>query len=260
MRGFVRGFTAPGRALAMLRRERDLRRYVYLPVLVNVVVGVVLYGLLLVAGLGAIDDLIARVDFGAAILEAILQVLLIVALLVAISFVLVRFGVVLGAPWYGRLSEEIEARRGVDRPDPAGTGLGRVARELGRAVRFEAQKLLLVIAIGLPLLALNLVPVAGQIAAVIGGSALGALVACLDFFDGPLERRRRGFGQKLGFVRRALPASAGFGLVCALLLAVPALNLVSIPVCVTAGTLLWTELTDDPRDPELRDPRDHRAH
>lgn len=245
MRGFAAGFSAPGRALAFLRRERGLNRYVLVPILVNLLVGAILYWLLLTVGFDAVDDVSSRVPLGAEVLNAILRLVLVLALLVLTGFVIVRFGVVLGAPWYGRLSEEVEARGGTDVVDRAGRGMGRVAVELARAVRFEAQKLLLVVAIALPLLLLNFVPVAGQVAVAVGGTALGCLVACLDFFDGPMERRRRGFRQKLRFVRRGGLTSVGFGLACVLLLSVPVLNLLSIPLCVTAGTMVWSDLATD---------------
>jgi CysZ protein len=67
------------------------------------------------------------------------------------------------------------------------------------------------------------------------------VIACLDFFDPALERRRLAFRRKLGVIRRGLPASAGFGLVCFGLVSVPLVNLLAIPLCITAGTLFFVE-------------------
>jgi CysZ protein len=64
---------------------------------------------------------------------------------------------------------------------------------------------------------------------------------CLDMFDAPLERRRLGFRQKLALVRRCFPASASFGLVCLGLVGIPFMNLLAIPLCVTAGTLFFCD-------------------
>lgn len=225
------------RAVGLLRTHRSLRRYVWWPILVNLVVGALLYALLLTAGLRAIDGVVAELDGLLAVLGILLQVLLVVVLLVAVGFVMVRFGVVLGSPWYGRLSEEIERLvTGTAPPAEPFTPRG-IARDLRRALAFEARKLLLVVAIGLPLLLANLLPVVGQAIATVGGLALGATIACLDFYDGPLERRRWRFGDKLRFVRTT-PGSTGFGLVCVALLSVPLLNLLCIPVCMAAGTLV----------------------
>lgn len=75
-----------------------------------------------------------------------------------------------------------------------------------------------------------------------GSIALGATVACLDFLDYPPERRRPlGFRAKLGVICRHLPATAGFGLAALALVSIPLLNLLVIPICVAAGTLLFCD-------------------
>jgi CysZ protein len=73
------------------------------------------------------------------------------------------------------------------------------------------------------------------------GIVIGVTISCLDFFDPPLERRRLSFRAKLGYIRHHLPASAGFGLICLGLVSVPFLNLLAVPVCITAGTLFFCE-------------------
>jgi CysZ protein len=73
---------------------------------------------------------------------------------------------------------------------------------------------------------------------------LGVTIACLDFLDPPLERRRLRFRDKLGAIREALPASGGFGLICFGLITIPFLNLFSIPLCITAGTLFFCDQID----------------
>ena len=238
---FVAGLTYPFRALGMLRRAPQLWSYVLIPIVVNLLVGATLYAGLLFAGLRAIDAAVAGLPEWAAVFGALLRVLLIVGLLIGTGFVLVRFGVVLGSPWYAKLSSQIEQNLLGRPPLEAQGGSGAFVRDLGRALRFELQKLLLVLVFGLGVLLLNVLPVAGQILATVAGIALGATIACLDFLDYPLERRLLSFRQKLGLIRRNLPATAGFGLVCLALVSVPFLNLLAIPLCVAAGTLFFCE-------------------
>lgn len=251
MTRFVAGLAYPFRAFGLLARTPHLWRYVLVPILVNIVVGVTLYAGLLFGGLRAIDGLVGGLPAWAAVLGALLRVLLVVGLLLATGFVLVRFGVVLGAPWYAQLSAQIELQQTGRLPDP-GSGLGAALRDLGRALAFELQKLLLALPIGLGLLLLNLIPAAGTILATVGGIALGATIACLDFLDYPLERRRLSFRAKLGVIRWGLPATAGFGLVCLALVSIPFVNLLAIPLCVAAGTLFFCEraaMSTSPRSP-----------
>ena len=241
-KGLLAGASYPFRALAALAGAPGLWRYVAIPILVNLVVGATLYLVLLLAGLRAIDSLIADLPAWAALLGVLLRVLLVIGLLIATGFVLVRFGVVLGSPWYAQLSEQLERMRTGQAPPAEPLSVGGIVRDLGRALMFELKKLLLVVGAGLLLLLLNLVPVVGAFLATAGGVALGATIACLDFLDGPLERRRLRFRDKLGVIRRSLPASAGFGLICLGLVSIPFLNLLAIPLCVAAGTLFFCDL------------------
>lgn len=236
--GLITGFTYPFRALAMINRTRSLWRYVVIPILINIVVGVLVYAGLLFAGFRAIGTTTADLPVA---FQVILQILLGIGLLIILGFLLVRFGVVLGSPWYGQLSEHLEqVYTGRKLPEePA--GVHTIARDIGRALLYELKKLVLVIAVGLPLLLLNFLPGFGSLLATVGGVALGVTIACLDFLDPPLERRRLRFRDKLGVIRRTLPTSASFGLICFGLITIPLLNLFSIPLCITAGTLFFCD-------------------
>jgi CysZ protein len=168
-----------------------------------------------------------------AIVAGLLRLVLTILLLLITGFVFLQFGFILGAPFYGKLSEAVERLK---------TGSVEIVeinplREVGRAVLYELKKLSLLIGIGLPLLLLNLLPGLGTAIATVGTISLSATLVCLDFFDATLERRRLKFRQKLGIVRRSLPASGGFALICFGLVSIPLINLVGIPLCVMAGTL-----------------------
>ncbi len=253
--GLVAGATYPFRALAVFRRTPRLWGYVTIPILVNLVVGITLYVGLLVFGwdtltsltdhlanwlnslitnlpawLGVLKYLIIGVGF-------LLHLLLVVVLLLIVGFLLVQFGVLLGAPWYGKLSEQLEEVR-TGRLQVVEVG---IVRDISRALLFEVKKLVLAVGVGLLLLLLNLVPGIGTLAAAAGGIALGALIVCLDFLDAPLERRRLHFREKIGLVLGCLPASASFSLVCLGMVSIPLLNLVTIPLCVASGTLFFCD-------------------
>jgi CysZ protein len=253
--GLLAGATYPLRSLAVFRRTPRLWGYVAIPILVNFVVGVALYGGLLFFGWESVeglitnlsnwlDRLITQLPAWLGLLKYLiigigflLHFLLVVGLLLIIGFVLVQFGVLLGAPWYGQLSEQLEEIR---------TGqlhtveLG-IVRDISRALLFELKKLVLVVGVGFPLLLLNLAPGIGTLAASVGGVTLAATIVCLDFIDAPLERRRLGFREKLGIVFGSLPASASFSVVCLGLVSVPLLNLLTIPLCVASGTLFFCD-------------------
>jgi CysZ protein len=162
-------------------------------------------------------------------------------LLLIIGFLLVQFGVILGSPWYGQLSEQLELLRNGQLPAEAPMNLRSSFRDIQRAIAFELRKLQILLSIGIPLLLLNFIPGVGSILSSLGGVALGATIVCLDFLDAPLERRRRPFQEKLEIIWASLPASGSFGVVCLGLVSIPLLNLLAIPLCVTAGTLFFCD-------------------
>lgn len=249
--GTIDGATYPVKALIVFIRNPGLIQYIAIPIVVNIVVAIALYSGLLYFGWQIVDgvqgdltiwleQIIANLPrwlgfltYIASSLIVIIRLLLIIILLIATGFLLTQFGVLLGAPWYGQLSEKLEKHR---------TGKVElielnIARDLGRAIVYELKKLVLIALVGTPLLLINLLPGVGTLVSSIGSIILTTTIVCLDFLDSYLERRRLGFRQKLGIVFKSLPASGSFGLVCLGLISVPLLNLITIPLCVASGTL-----------------------
>lgn len=240
-RTWFAGASYPARALAFFVAHPTLWRYVLIPLAVNLVVGVTLYVGVFLLGLRVIDQWSTTLPEWLAALRPMLYVVLFVGLLMVDGFVLVRFGVVLGAPWYGQMSEQVERLRLGQGAASESFSADSMLRSLLRAMLFELKKLLLVIGVGLLLLMLNVVPLAGSVLSGIGWVVLGALIAGLDFLDGPLERRHLRFRAKLGTLHRSMPASGGFSLICLGLTSIPLLNLLAIPLCIAAGTLFFCE-------------------
>lgn len=249
--GTVAGATYPLRALILFIRHPKLLGYIIVPIIFNLIIAIALYGGLLFFGLEFISELqvdlstrlsqiiadlpawLSILNYGVSGLIFLLQFFLTIVLLVATGFILTQFGVLLGAPWYGQLSEKLEKIR---------TGNVEIievslAKDLARAILYELKKIVLMITIGIPLSILNLFPGIGTLIVTVGWFTLTTTIIGLDFIDSPLERRRLQFRKKLTIVIRSLPASASFALVCFFLISIPLVNLFTIPLCVASGTL-----------------------
>jgi CysZ protein len=249
--GAIAGATYPFRALLFFLTNRHLWGYIIVPMLINFVLGISLYVWLLNFGWQSIGNLevdlanwltnflanlpkwLSFLNYLDNVLTPILRVLLVLGLLLVTGFLLMQFGVIFGAPWYGKLSEEIETLRN---GNLTVVEVGFV-RDIGRAVLFEVKKLLLTVCVGICLLLLGFFPVFGTLITTIGGITLAGTIVCLDFFDGALERRKITFRQKLKIIYGSFPATASFGVVCLALISIPLVNLLTIPLCVAAGTL-----------------------
>ncbi len=249
--GTLDGATYPFKALIAFIKKPELLQYIAIPILVNILVAIALYSGLLYFGWQIVDgvqgditiwldQLIAGLPqwlgfliYLASGVIIIIRFFLVVILLIATGFLLTQFGVLLGAPWYGQLSEQLEKYR---------TGKVElielnIVSDLSRAILYELKKLVLIAAVGVPLLLINFFPGIGTVISTVGSFMLTTTIVSLDFLDSCLERRRLKFRQKLGVVFKSLPASGSFGLVCLGLISIPLVNLITIPLCVASGTL-----------------------
>jgi CysZ protein len=253
--GLLAGATYPFRALVVFFTNPRLWGYILIPILVNLVVGIFLYAGLLIFGWEGIqhwiaslsqklDSLIANLPQWLGFLEYLLlgfafliRFILIILLFLVTGFLLTQFGVLLGAPWYGKLSEELEKIR-TGKLETLEVG---IITDIGRAILFELKKLVFFVLVGISLLLISLLPGVGTLILTVGGITLTATIVCLDFLDAAVERRRLRFRQKLAIVFKYLPATAGFSLVCLGLISIPLLNLLTIPLCVASGTLFFCD-------------------
>ncbi|MGK7930540.1 MAG: EI24 domain-containing protein [Microcystaceae cyanobacterium] len=253
--GFFSGVSYPLATLKVLLKNPQCISYVIIPVLVNVVLAIFFYGIFLYYGWQVtqnwlidltlwfeafIDSLPQWLDFLTyfwVALFLILRLLVGVIFLGVTGFIFAQFGVLLGSPWYGKLSEKLEQlRTGTVTIIEVG-----IIKDIWRAIAFELKKLILSIFIGIPLLLCNLFPGIGTLISTIGGITLTATLTGLDFLDAPLERRRFPFHQKIKLLWLQFPSSAGFSLVSLFLISIPLINLITIPICVASGTLFFCD-------------------
>lgn len=249
--GLLTGASYPLQAWHLLRQHPKLWRYIIIPLLLNIALGLILYWQFLGLSQQGSDQLAAYLQTAwhhwagqlpnflqglgsiIATLVTLIEWMLYLLGLLATGFILAQLGVLVGAPWYGELSEQLEILR-LGQLSVQEISLG---QEVWRAMAFELKKLTLILTIGGLGLLLNSLPGLGALLASGLGIGLTATLTCLDCYDPPLERRRLRFRHKLSLIARNLPASAGFGLVCLLLISIPLVNLVTLPLCVSAGTL-----------------------
>jgi CysZ protein len=254
--GLIAGATYPFRALSVFVNNSYLWGYIVTPIVVNIILGIVIYGSSVYFGWQGLNDLLLNLnnwfdrlildlppwlnslEYAIAFIGILIRLLLVIVLLIITGFLLVSFGVLLGAPWYGKLSEELEKLR-MGKLEIVEVGF---VFDLTRAILFELKKLCLILTGILVSLFLELLPGIGPILGAISGLTVTGTILCLDFMDAPLERRKLKFREKLKIIYGNFPATATFGLTCLLLMSVPLLNLITIPMCVASGTLFICDL------------------
>lgn len=166
---------------------------------------------------------------------------LLLLVLMALALLAWVLGNVLASPFHDRLSERLE---GLLRPDVPARALGLQAAvgDILQGLAHSGLAVVLWVACSCPLVLLEGVPLVGPILHTLASLGLAALFLAREVLDFSASRRRATFLDKLGTVRDHAPLALGLGLGTLALLAVPVLNLLSMPVAVAAGTLLYVEL------------------
>ncbi len=165
---------------------------------------------------------------------------------------------IIGQPFFERLSREVDVRGGFDGADPVEGAWRSLMRGLGEAARIA----LLTIPLALGLFLIGLIPVVGGVVAFCLGAGFGGWFLALELTAYPLARRGvvplRGRRAVLAAHR---PRVVGFGAACFLLFLVPLGAVAFMPAAVAGATHLVAtlgpdrELTEPPR--RARPPSEH---
>lgn len=178
------------------------------------------------------------------VLYYLLAGLVALVLLVLQVYLFAVVGGVIASPFLEALTRRVEALAVPQAPGGwAQVGwLAEISRVAGQAVK----RLALFVAVMLLLLALNLLPVLGNLLY----AALALVATCcflaLEFLDYPLDRRGLTFRQKLSYLRGLGFRGFSFGAAVCLMGMVPLVNLLLLPLAAVGATLLYL---DDPLPP-----------
>ena len=243
--GFFAGLQAAFDGIRLLTGNRSLMKLAAIPIAINTVlyiILVVLFGVYfddLRNSVWQYPELSAWYDYLLVVLWYLFNLLFfIVSLLVFLVGFLIT-GNILAAPF----NDEIAGRtlvllRGEDLPQTGG-GLGAVLAETGRTVVQELKKIALYLLLQIPTLLLLLIPVAGGVLSTAWGLYITWWFFSLDYLDYPMTRLGMVWKEKRAWVSRNRAMSLGFGAAVNLMLFVPFLNLLALPACAVAATVLF---------------------
>ncbi len=229
---FLRGASFLFKGLGTLVVGSGLRRWAVIPIAINTI---------LFAGAGYLAVRLG-VHYGGLVSEGWLGTVGAAAAGIGafLLFVIVGFftfgmvAIVISAPFNELLSQATERR--------ATGSTGEVdklpfAADMVRAGLAAARLFAVEMAATIPALPLLLIPVAGAIAF----GVLASFFLALAFLDYPLDRRKLGVGDKLGFCSKHLAEVLGFGAITYVMMMVPLVNVATIPVASVGATLLFLD-------------------
>lgn len=225
------GFLLQG--LKLLLRP-GLRRYLIVPLIVNVVV----FTLLVWVGLSQFSLLFERFLPETSWLYYFRWVIWPLLTLVFLLLLFYTFTVIanfLAAPFNGILAARVEQMlTGSAPPDTPENWVAGVAPGLYS----ELRKLIYFLIRAVPLLLLFLVPVV-QLAAPFLWIAFNAWFFALEYLDYPMSNHGLRFREQSQWVKKSRMGALGFGGAVAFLMLIPILNFAAMPAAVAGATIFW---------------------
>ncbi|MFT4623374.1 MAG: CysZ protein [Myxococcota bacterium] len=146
----------------------------------------------------------------------------------------------IGAPFYDRLSADVETL--ILGPDAAEADWREVATTIGMSVAHSGLALVLWVVCQLLFTLFNAVPVLGGLVELGSGITVSSLFLARELMDGSLSRRRMGFRHKVRTMLAQPALLGGFGAAAGAVLWIPVVNTLTMPACVIGATLLVCDL------------------
>ncbi len=243
LRGFFLGLSCLKSGFNLIRQS-GIRRFVIVPISINVLVFIGLGWLLS----GYFSDLLGWItpDPNAWYAQIVDKLLIVIWILFAMAIVVIftyAFSVVanlIAAPFNSLLAERVEAHlRGSMNTKPA-ESLSHMIKSMPHILRSESGKIFYVLIWIIPLLLLYLIP-GINIAAPFISFLFGAWMLSLEYIDYPMGNNGFYFGQVKKRMRSNRNTALGFGSAVTLITAIPVVNLIAMPVAVAGATKLWVD-------------------
>ena len=236
---FSAGPTYLLRGFAMLR-EPALRRYVVIPIAINIVLIALIVGLFgwqldswLDAWLSGLPDWLSW-------LETVLWWIGVVLSTLAFCYIFTLLANLIASPFNGLLSAQVEKLVTGTAPE---SGMG-LAREMADGLFGELRRLRYYLARALMLavvsIALLFIPPANLAIAPLW-FIFGAFMLSFEYLDQPMANRGLRFDDKILRLRARRWRHLGFGSLVTVMTAIPLANLVVMPAAVVGATLLYLE-------------------
>lgn len=222
-----------------LVREPGIKRFVVLPLLVNII----LLG-------GAFVWLFTRLDVWIPAmmshvpnwlqwLSYVLWPLVTLSVLLVFGYFFSTIANLIAAPFSGLLAEQLEARlTGATPPD---TGVLDIMKDLPRIMKREFQKLAWYLPRAVVLLLLYIIPGIGQTVAPVLWFLFSAWMLAIQYCDYPFDNHKVPFKQMRVALREKKVVNMQFGALVSLFTLIPILNLFIMPVAVCGATAMWVD-------------------
>ncbi len=216
-----------------------LKRYVFIPLLVNILLMGGAFWWIFSNMSGWIDTLMSIVPSWLQWLSYILWPLAIASILLVSGYLFSTIANLIASPFNGLLSEQLESKMtGKSLPDSGFTG---IIKDVPRILKREIQKLAYYLPRIILLIILSLIPGIGQTIAPVLLFVFGAWMQSIQYCDYPFDNHKIPLLTMRKALQRDRMQNFQFGALVSLFTMVPFLNLVIMPVAVCGATAIWVD-------------------
>lgn len=219
-----------------LLMQPGLRRYVVLPLLINILV----FSLLIWIGISQFNNLLNWMlpqDSWLTYLEFLLWPLFAIATILVTFYSFTILANLFAAPFNGLLAEKVEQLLTGKSSSQSDEGF---IRSVWPALRSELVKLAYFLVRALPLLLLFVIPGVNLIAPVLW-FLFGIWYLALEYADYPMANNGMAFKDQHVEMKQIRLTALGFGGSLTLLMMVPILNFAAMPAAVAGATAMWCD-------------------
>lgn len=240
--GFTQSATYIREGFRLVTRK-GLRRFVVLPLLVNLMVFGALGWWINSTASAWLDSLAVFSQWGdwwiVGALQTLIHWILSIALFFSLAFVFTLVANLIGAPFNGLLAERVEAHLTGEVTQEAPSWLTLI-KSVPRLMGSELSKLLYLALWMVPLLILQFIPVINFVAPFLL-FMFGAWMFALEYLDYPMGNSGALFKDVRRRCKERRKLCLGFGGIVALISSVPIVNLFIMPVAVAGATALYVD-------------------
>lgn len=219
-----------------LINTKGLRRYVLIPLSINLVLFAIAFFYLMTQVGAWVDGILAFIPQWLDFLEYLLWPFLVITVVLSMAFTFTMVANFIAAPFNALLSEKVELHlTGHALPEQ---GFAAFLADVPRMLKREWTKFIYCVPRALVfLLVFFLLPVIGQVVWFLFTSWMMAIQYC----DYPYDNHKITFDKMREQLRGDLTGSYSFGITVSIASMVPFLNLLVMPVAVCGATAMWVD-------------------
>ena len=222
-----------------LIKQAGLRRYVAIPLLINIVV----FSLLVLFGANQFEGLMELLlpggdSWWAGAARVVLWTVFAFVVLLGFYFLFTLVANIIASPFNGLLAEKVQLKLGQSLPQTH--GWASAFSGFPRAMTSEARKLLYFLLIVAALLVLTVIPVVNVVAPILWPLFTGWMLT-LEYIAYPMEVSGHLFPAVRRKARENRMMALGFGLAVMLCTMIPLINFLVIPAAVAGASAMWVE-------------------